>query len=398
MSNINKFNILVLQGFYIPSFKAGGPVKTIKNMVDLLIDFQFSIITRDRDLDDLNPFCDIKTNNWQTVGNANVLYLSPRQLSYINLKRLIIKSDCDVIYLNSFFDYNFSIKPLLLLKYTKTKRCPIVLAPRGEFSKGALSLKSFKKILFIKVASLLGLHNQIIWQASSEFERQDIIEALSVSSCDIIVAKNLPRKFSFSDGTTDLIPSNELRIVFLSRIAPKKNLSFAIEVLKSVKGEVLFDIYGPIEDKEYWNLCLDLIKTLPVNIKANYCGFVKPEVVALTFSKYDLFFFPTLGENYGHVIAEAISVGTSVLISDQSPWRNLCDKKVGWDLSLTDFSKYIEVINFMQRMDLSEKLTFRSKVKANGIKLVYSDGDIEANIKLFEFAIKSFDYNNRDLC
>lgn len=398
MSNTNKLNILVFQGFYIPSFKAGGPVKTIKNMVDFLVDFQFLIITRDRDLGDSEPFYEIKTNNWQMVGNAIVLYLSSRLLSYKNLKRVIIKSNCDVIYLNSFFDYSFSIKPLILLKFLKVKRCPIVLAPRGEFSKGALSLKSFKKKLFIKIASSIGLHEQIIWQASSEMERQDIIECLSVSSCDIIVAKNLPSKLAFSDCTIDLIPSSELRIVFLSRITPKKNLRFAIEVLKFVKGEVLFDIYGPIENKDYWNFCLQLIKTLPSNIKVNYCGFIKPEEAAWTFSKYDLFFFPTLGENYGHVIAEAISVGTSVLISDQTPWRHLSDKEVGWDLSLTDFSKFIEVINFMQRMDLSEKLTFRSKVKSKGIKLVYSDGDIEANAKLFEFAIKSFKENNLDLC
>jgi glycosyltransferase involved in cell wall biosynthesis len=394
MPKNKNYKILVLQGYYIPAFKAGGPVKTIKNMVDILTDFQFSIITRDRDIGDLKTFSEIETNKWQKVGNANVLYLSSYQITYTYLYLLIKRTYCDVIYLNSFFDYNFSIKPLIILKLLKVRECPIVLAPRGEFSKGALALKSFKKKLFIKVASILGLHNQIIWQASSILESRDITEALSVSADNIFVAKNLPTYVTAPVGKSDFVTTNELRVVFLSRISPKKNLHYAIEVLKFVKGEIIFDIYGPKEDKSYWKLCFDLIQTLPANIKVNYCGIVKTEQVALTFSKYDLFFFPTLGENYGHVIAEAISVGTPVLISNQTPWRKLLENEVGWDLPLKATNKYIEIINFMQSMSLSEKLTFREKVKANGIELIYSNVDIEANINLFEFTIKRYNEFN----
>ena len=48
----------------------------------------------------------------------------------------------------------------------------------------------------------------------------------------------------------------------------------------------------------------------------------------------DLFFLPTRGENFGHVIAEALSVGTPVLISDQTPWRKLAAVGLGHDLPL----------------------------------------------------------------
>src|SRR3546814_17574361 len=38
-----------------------------------------------------------------------------------------------------------------------------------------------------------------------------------------------------------------------------------------------------------------------------------------------------LGENYGHVIAEALEAGLRLLISDQTPWRGLAEAGVGHD-------------------------------------------------------------------
>ncbi|MGQ0518339.1 hypothetical protein ACT453_53505, partial [Bacillus sp. D-CC] len=40
---------------------------------------------------------------------------------------------------------------------------PIIVAPRGEFSPGALKIKKLKKELFIKSTKLVGLHNKVIW-------------------------------------------------------------------------------------------------------------------------------------------------------------------------------------------------------------------------------------------
>ena len=51
-------------------------------------------------------------------------------------------------------------------------------------------------------------------------------------------------------------------------------------------------------------------------------------------SGHDLFFLPTLGENYGHVIHEALLSGSQVLLSDQTPWRGLTEAGLGWDLPL----------------------------------------------------------------
>ena len=74
----NCSTILVFCDYYLPGYKAGGPLRTISNMVDILGDeIHFKIVTRDRDSGDNKPYKDIILNQWLKVGNADVLYLSP---------------------------------------------------------------------------------------------------------------------------------------------------------------------------------------------------------------------------------------------------------------------------------------------------------------------------------
>ena len=64
-----------------------------------------------------------------------------------------------------------------------------------------------------------------------------------------------------------------------------------------------------------------LIEKVPENVKIHISDEIHPDEVPDTFSKYNLFVFPTRGENFGHVIPEALSVGTPILLSDQTHWE-----------------------------------------------------------------------------
>ena len=83
-----------------------------------------------------------------------------------------------------------------------------------------------------------------------------------------------------------------------------------------VSGNVILSIYGPYEDAEYLQHCQVLISRLPANVKVSLYGPLPQEQVRNIFAQNDLFVFPTLGENFGHVIHESLSVGTPVLVSD----------------------------------------------------------------------------------
>ena len=60
--------------------------------------------------------------------------------------------------------------------------------------------------------------------------------------------------------------------------------------------------------------------------------------------KAHLFALPTEGENFGHAIFEALTVGCPVLISDQTPWAGLRSKKAGIELPLADQTGFTDLI------------------------------------------------------
>ena len=385
--------ILIFAPYFIPAFKAGGPVKSIKNIIELLGDeFEFLIVTRDRDIGDTDSYKNISTNQWVAYDKVKVFYLPPKNLTLLDFSRLIKDSSCDVLYLNSFFDKNFTIKVLLAHKIFVFKKVPIILAPRGEFSIGALQIETRKKQLFIWGATLLGLYKNIVWHASTGLEKKDILSVFSVNASQVRIAKNLPSKLKIPDiKKSYLVPSdNALKIIFLSRISQKKNLDYALRVLQNIQSPVCFDIYGPVEDLEYWSLCKELIKKMPNNVVVNYHGSVKPEEVSTIFSSQDLFFFPTRGENYGHVIAESLLVGTPVLLSDQTPWRNLEKDSLGLDLSLSDNNSFADAIEYYCNLKVEERVKLREKIQINAYERIFNAKDIEANKELFLFAINDF--------
>lgn len=384
--------ILVFVAYYLPGYKAGGPIRTIDNMVDRLSDyFTFKIITLDRDLGDITPYPGIKQNTWNQVGKAMVYYLKPTSISWKNFKRLMKDTSCDLIYLNSFFSWNFTIKPLILRKIgVINKKTPIILAPRGEFSLGAIHLKSFKKKIFLLFSKVFGLYNDIIWQASSEFEKEDIKRVMGKNK-EILIAPVIPSLFN--EGNVDLLgfkSSGYLKCVFISRISPKKNLKYALELLKNVNGQVEYNIYGPIEDKNYWNECLSIIKSLPENITVTYQGVLAHQDVFKVFTKHHLFLFPTLGENFGHVIIESLTAGCPVIISDQTPWRDLEKEGAGWDLPLGKSELFQKAIQQCINMDKNEFRLLSRNAKKYGINRSNNDKILEANRNLFLYAVENF--------
>ncbi len=107
--------------------------------------------------------------------------------------------------------------------------------------------------------------------------------------------------------------------------------------------DVNLTIYGPSEDVAYWQECLDLIDILPSNIAVEYCGEIMPAQVSGVFAEHDVFVFPTRGENFGHVIFEALNAGTPVIVSDQTPWE--ADGSHALEVvPLTEESRYVATI------------------------------------------------------
>lgn len=374
--------------YYLPGYKSGGPVRSLENMVSHLSrEFSFFILTRDRDLGDREPYPDLERERWMESSGSHIYYLPPRAASWRGLYRVVRSRDFDLVYLNSFFSV-LTIKLLLMRRLGLWPAgLPLILAPRGEFSQGALVIKKHKKRAYIFLARLLNLYGKITFQASSDFEKEDIARFFPQGI--IAVAPDLLPPPAREAAVIDGKPAKrkgELRLVFLSRVSPKKNLRGALEMVSRLKGRVYFDIYGPVDDEQYYRECLPLINRMPANITCRYCGSVPAREVPATFSAYHFMFLPTLGENYGHVIPEAMARGCPVIISDQTPWRDLEAQGAGWDISLQNRDRFIRVLQECVAMEDEEYSKMSEQAVALWRQTVNHGEAVEQNRQLFSKA------------
>lgn len=382
--------MLAFVEYYLPGYTAGGPIRTISNLVDQIGEHvRFTIVTRHSDPRDPGPYEGIQTDRMVPLGRAQVYYASPARLSVRGMRALLCELEHDVLYLNSLTSPRFTLLPLLLRYLRLVPRRPVVLAPRGELDPGALAIGSSKKRLFLGVSRFVGLYRGVIWQATNE---QEGVYIRRWFGDDVRVENvaNLPAHHLLSLAERPRKEAGRLRICFISRLARKKNLDGALRMLQAVSGgEVVFDIYGSREDPAYWSECEALISQLPSNVAAAYRGALHHERVRDVMGQYDLFFFPTHGENFGHVIAEALSAGCPVLISDRTPWRDLARRHVGWDVSLDHPDNFREVLEKCIRMDETEMAKWRTGAQAH-IRALIEDGEATRQSRfLFERAVSA---------
>ena len=374
--------VLTFVEFYLPGYTAGGPIRTIANLVDQLGDrLDFKLITRDADPRDPRPYADVVRDAFQQIGKAKVFYATPGRLSFASLRRLIGETPHDVLYLNSFSSPDFTIKPLLLRRFGLLPDVPVVVASRGEFSEKALAIKPLKKRSYLAFAKALGLYEGVTWQASSAYEREDIYRQFGADS-RVVIASNLPEVVPARPVHSDK-RLGALKLLFLARIARMKNVDGALRMLEGVEAPITFDIYGPMEDEALWAECLRLIERLPPGIQVQYRGHLLHHQVREVMAEYDLLFFPTHGENYGHVIAEALSAGCPVLVSDRTPWRGLEAKQAGWDVPLEDVERFRSILRRCVAMNAEAHVAWRRGALAHAREVMHDPQAVAKNYELF---------------
>lgn len=353
---VMKPKILILIGRYLPGYKDGGPIRTISNMIELNHDsIDFYIVTKDRDRSAKQSYPNIKLNEFQKVNHANVLYYSGRfKINYIkdNL------NEYDAVYICGPYDW-YAIRTVNYLK-RKDSDVRVYIASMGTFSVGAIKIKGLKKRLFFRVTKIIGLFNNIEWIVSSESEAKDLINVYSNAKYFVVInpPSSMNCKIKPIDGEN--VKKN---IVFISRITRKKNLSFAIDILEKISHDIIFDIYGPIEDKNYWNECKNKLKKLPKNISWEYKGVVNPVDLCKCLSGYHVFLFPTKGENFGHVIYEAMSSGCIPVISDQTLWLDKEIKRIGCVCNLSSLNDFVSNLNSILNLNDDELIQRRLRAQ-----------------------------------
>ena len=374
--------ILIFSRYYLPGFRAGGPVRSVANLVEALKNkFQFKVVCSIYDHGTQIPYEAVKANQWQNLNGVDVYYATNEQLTADFYEKIYLEVNPQVIYLNSFFDRYFSMLPLLKLKSKKT---PIVLAPRGEFSEGALSQKRLTKRFYLTAAKIFGFYKSVFWHTSSEIEKKALSKEMKPESSKLFCISNLPEIKTTLESSLPKKKPQALKIVLPARISAMKNTAAAIRMVNQLSFNVEFDLWGLNEDQSFWQQCQEEIKRSPKNVKVTYRGELSHDQLHDVLLTYDIMLMPTLGENFGHSIVEALAAGLPVVISDRTPWRNLQLQRIGYDLSLDQEAEFVRAMTELQ--ELSE--TEFHQVRMNCLKFVdnwkKNSSDVEQYEKMFK--------------
>jgi glycosyltransferase involved in cell wall biosynthesis len=107
--------------------------------------------------------------------------------------------------------------------------------------------------------------------------------------------------------------------------------------------------------------------------------------VVKTLCQYDAYILMSGGENFGHSIFEALSCSLPVIISDQTPWKNLRKEGVGFDLPLDDLSQIVTAIDTFAVMDTEQFNQFRARAHGYAKSILKQQNvALESAAKLFE--------------
>jgi glycosyltransferase involved in cell wall biosynthesis len=379
--------VLAVTDYFLPGSNAGGPIRTLTNLAaQLACEVELSVLTRDRDYSDHAPYAGVEADAWTAWGTMPVRYLSPRAQGLAGLRRAIASRPHDVLWLNSVFS-TFTRRILTLRRLGQLEPRPVVVAPRGELSPGPLGMKRGKKRAYLAAARAAGLFRGVTWQATSEMERGEILDAFPGARVEVAPNPTLPASAS-ADGP----PAKEkgsARFVFLSRISEKKNLLDAVRALSAAPGPAVLDVYGNLEDAAYWERCRRAADDLPAHVTVEYRGKVPFEAVEETLAGYHFFLLPTRGENFGHVVVEALRAGLPVLVSDRTPWRGLEAAQAGWDVPLDDLGALREKVRTCVEMDGETYRAWSAAARRYAESAAPADAAREPTLQLFRRAAAS---------
>jgi glycosyltransferase involved in cell wall biosynthesis len=205
---------------------------------------------------------------------------------------------------------------------------PLVVAPRGMLGPAALEFSRRKKLVFWHLLQGPVVRHSACIHATSEQEYQEI-RAFGLKNPVAVIPNGIDLPVPLLNQFAS--DHRERTVLSLGRIHPKKGLDRLVRAWARLEVEYpgwRLRIIGPSE-LGYDRLLRELAATLSVqrlSIEEPVYGDCKLDVMRTA----DIFVLPTLNENFGITVAEALAAGTPVIATKGSPWSGLETEGCGW--------------------------------------------------------------------
>lgn len=201
---------------------------------------------------------------------------------------------------------------------------PYVLRPLGTLGAWGLAHRPWKKAPYLALVERRNLRQAAAIHATSDAEAR-AVEALGygdrtrviplgveIAGDEEIAARMSSRRASLAS------PDSPLRVLFLSRMHPVKQLPLLLEGVSQAdaasRRPIALTIAGD-GDPAYVRAVTDAATRLHVRVPVRFLGHVEGEAKSAAFAEADVFALTSSHENFGIAAAEALARGVPVLLS-----------------------------------------------------------------------------------
>lgn len=261
---------------------------------------------------------------------------------------------------------------------------PYIVTPRGMLEPWSLSQKKLKK----KLAWWLYQRNDVQKSAcvfsTAKMEAEHVSE-LGITTCKAVIPNGIETDAYPCKSSVDGVRK---QVLFLSRIHVKKGIEILFEAWKRVASafpDWQLQVIGN-GDTEYIHTLEMKVERLGLKDSIRILPPVFGNDKTRIYQESALFCLPSFSENFGLVIAEAMSCGTPVITTTNCPWDILNETNTGWciDLSVDNLE-----CAFREALSMSPAELYDMGQRAS--KLIFDNFDyrsvIRKTLRLYEWLL-----------
>jgi len=235
----------------------------------------------------------------------------------IYLRQLFLSSNAIVHFHGVWYPKYFTYFLLAFATHT-----PFIISPHGSLEQGALKQKFLKKFFARKLFFNFFLSNASRFWACSEKERISIQREFKKVHVDVVpIGVDMP-PLEAQTGLRN-ITKNKRIILVISRMNPGKGLINLVHAWNNIRDDRWqLILAGPDEDG-FQSKVEEEVKKLNLSHFFIFPGYVDFNQRDSLYRNADIFVLPSLSENFGIVVAEAMSYGLPVLTTNETPWTSV---------------------------------------------------------------------------
>lgn len=261
------------------------------------------------------------------LKNCKLHYID-RWIHYCKMKKqwsqLLNDINPDLVHVNCCWQPESAI----IQKWSNNKAIKTVYTPHGMLEPWILQRHYWtRKVPALLLYQKSAIKRTDVIHATAESERQNLLK-LGYNKNVIVI----PNGINVSEIKIKNSWKKTKTLLFLSRVHVKKGIDLLINVVAELKEEmngyqVLIAGEG---DANYITKLKNLTEQKRVDNIVKFIGGVYGDAKWNLYHKADLFVLPTHSENFGIVVAEALSCGTPVITTEGAPWEELNTHHCGW--------------------------------------------------------------------